>query len=77
MSNGKLVAMKVTREYPRGGIVRGVGETIHVTEAVANAMEEARPPYGERVADKSSAPPSTAPQRPSGAVTAPSGPAKD
>jgi len=59
-----LVKMKITRRYPRGGITYGVGAVISVPEAAAKVMEEARPPFGQRVQ-------TSAPQTRTGDATTP------
>ena len=45
----KTVHVKVTRPYPRGGETHGVGRVLQVPEGVAKSMEQAKPPYGERI----------------------------
>ncbi len=50
MADEKLVKIRiVNRSYPRDGVVYPPGEIIEVAEHVAKSMEEASPPYGERV----------------------------
>lgn len=61
MANEKneLVLMKVTRRYPRGGNIYGVGAHIRVPEGAAKAMEAANPPFGERIKPPATPAPAT------------------
>lgn len=49
MSKEKLIPMRVLRAYSRGHVRHSPGKVIRVPEHVAQAMEQAKPPYGERV----------------------------
>lgn len=66
MAEEKKVPMKVLRSYPRAEGTFAKGQLFHATEAQAKAMEEAKPPYGERIskteAKKLSAEPAPTPE---------------
>jgi len=51
VSKEKLIPMRVLRPYSRGRVRHSPGNVIRVPEHVAQAMERARPPYGERVGE--------------------------